>query len=248
MDSSAYEAMHALQSRHWWWRGMAALYQRAMTTFLPVSTGTRTIIDVGCGFGTNLPVLNKLGAVVGVDVSLEALQAIPERPRLGLVQAEADALPFKAGSFDAVALLAVIEHVDRDDKVLSEAYRVARTGAIQLLNTSAFMVLWSHHDLANQHRRRYRAAQLRALQTQAGWHVLVISYANMLIFPAVLAVRLFQRTVWKHDQAEYDMGPENSLINSVLATVLNLEAWFILKLRVLMPWGVDVISVSRRDD
>ncbi len=249
MDSSAYEAMYALQSRHWWWRGMSWLYNTALHTFLPASKGeSRRLIDIGCGFGTNLPILNALGDVVGVDVSLEALQAIQQRPRLGLVQARADALPFKPRSFDVVALLAVIEHVDRDDTVLSEAHRIARPGAIQLLNTSAFMVLWSHHDLANQHRRRYRVAQLRLMQAAAGWRVLVISYVNTLIFPAVLVVRLLQRLAKKHDEAEYDMGPEFRPLNAFLEIVLKLESWLILKGHMPMPWGVDIISVSRRDD
>ena len=42
-------------------------------------------------FGANLPVLSACGDVVGVDVSLDALRSIKERPALGLVQAEADA-------------------------------------------------------------------------------------------------------------------------------------------------------------
>src|SRR5258708_18419752 len=133
MDSSAYEAMYALQSRHWWWRGMSWLYNTALHTFLPASKSeSRRLIDIGCGFGTNLPILNALGDVVGVDVSLEALQAIQQRPRLGLVQARADALPFKPRSFDVVALLAVIEHVYRDDTVLAKPHLIAGPDSRQL--------------------------------------------------------------------------------------------------------------------
>jgi SAM-dependent methyltransferase len=183
-------------------------------------------------------------------VSLEALQAIKDRPALGLVQAEADALPFRAETFDVVALLAVVEHVDQDDRVLRESYRVARPGGIQILLTSAFMLLWSHHDAANNHRRRYRAGQLDRLQRAAGWHILVTSYVNMIIFPAVALVRFIQRrreSGRAAPVAAYDMGPNLGPFNGVLAWFLSVEAWLITH-RIPLPFGVDLFSVARRDD
>jgi hypothetical protein len=71
--------------------------------------------------------------------NLEVLQAIRERPGLGLV-ARAD-VTFRAfGSFDVIGPLAVIEHV----KTMVEHYASAATSRAQrdlLLPTSAFMVL-----------------------------------------------------------------------------------------------------------
>src|SRR5258708_34252522 len=131
MKWSAYASMRTMQERHWWWRGMAHLYPIALESALRTETTGRTIIDVGCGFGANLYVLNQFGSVVGVDVSLDTLRSISQRPALGLVQARADALPFRANSFDAVALLAVIEHVEQDCRVLAESHRLANSGACQ---------------------------------------------------------------------------------------------------------------------
>src|SRR5689334_5079270 len=122
MKRSAYASMRTLQERHWWWRGMARLYQSALQRALAAKGAERNIIDVGCGFGANLCVLNQFGNVVGLDISLDALQSISQRPALGLVQARADALPFRANSFDLVALLAVIEHVDQDSQALAESH------------------------------------------------------------------------------------------------------------------------------
>ncbi len=234
-----------MQEQHWWWQGMRVLYHKALARFarMPV----RYVIDVGCGFGANLPVLNAIGAVVGVDVSLAALRATPNRPALGLVQARADALPFRAGSFDVIALLAVVEHIDDDDLVLSETYRVARPSAIQILLTSALMLLWSHHDVANEHRRRYSARQLDRIQQAAGWHILTTSYVNAFIFPAVAVVRVAQRLVRRTGSgkvAAYDMGPDLGLFNRLLRALLAVEAWLIIH-GIRLPFGVDLFSVSR---
>jgi len=184
---------------------------------------------------------------VGVDASHEALSAIPRRAGLALVQAHADALPFRRDSFGTLALLAVIEHVDQDNKVLQESYRVARKGSIQILLTSAFMLLWSHHDTANEHRRRYLASQLDRLQRAAGWRVLRTGYINAFIFPLVALVRLAQRRSRPPENAAYDMGPNPYPFNRVLEYLLRFEGW-LLRCGMIMPFGVDLFSVAVRDD
>jgi len=247
MQEHAYEAMQNLQEHHWWWRGMRHLYRAALVRYVP-DRPARRVIDVGCGFGANLSLLSTWGDVVGVDVEFEALQAIQHRPTLGLVQAQADALPFRAESFDVIALLGVIEHLDHDDQLLCETYRIARPGAIQILLTSAFMFLWSHHDEANNHRRRYRAKQIHALQKSAGWHVIATRYVNTAIFPAVFLVRLIQRRMRLPDNAAYDMGPNLGPLSRILEWLLKMEAWIVTRTRITLPFGVDIFSIGRRDD
>ncbi len=246
MQDNAYAGMLAMQENHWWWRGMRRVYGYALRDFKPSGSGKARLIDIGCGFGANLRVLDPLGDVVGVDVSLEALRSIEKRPTLGLVQAEADALPFRADAFDVIALLAVIEHIDHDDTVLAETHRVARSGARQILCTSAFMFLWSHHDVANNHRRRYRIGQLDRLQRAAGWQG-VTSYLNMAIFPAVALVRLMQRHDLPSGNSQYDMGPNLGPLNGIMAWILGGEGWLISRLHTVLPFGVDVFSLTHRD-
>jgi ubiquinone/menaquinone biosynthesis C-methylase UbiE len=248
VEPLAYETMHALQEKHWWWRGMRRLYQGTLRHFQPTAKGS--VIDIGCGFGANLPVLSeqvaKDGILIGVDASLDALNAIPRRAGLMLVQAHADALPFRRDTFDTTALLAVIEHVDRDDRVLTESYRVTKVGGLQILLTSAFMLLWSHHDTANEHRRRYLGARLDQLQRAAGWRVLRTGYINAFIFPLVALVRLMQRRSSPPENAAYDMGPNPYPFNRVLEGLLRFEGW-LLRCGIIMPFGVDLFSVAVRN-
>jgi SAM-dependent methyltransferase len=250
MQPHAYYSMQAMQTSHWWWRGMRRLYRSTLARFL-APAARRHVIDVGCGFGANLPVLNDFGSVVGVDISLDALRAISTRPALGLVQSEADALPFRAGAFEVVALLAVVEHAEHDDRVLTESRRIAKPGAIQILLTSAFMLLWSHHDVANNHYRRYRAKQLDRVERAAGWRILTTSYVNAFVFPAVAVVRIIQRFTLQagnETTSTYDMGPSVQPLNAILEMLLNIETWLITRLGFRLPFGVDVFSVTRHDD
>ncbi|HNB52561.1 MAG TPA: class I SAM-dependent methyltransferase, partial [Anaerolineales bacterium] len=183
------------------------------------------------------------GPTVGLEYSARALRMTPHAPRLGLVQASADALPFRANTFDAVALFGLIEHMDDDVRTLQEAARVCKkTGAVALL-TSALPILWSHHDEANRHRRRYYRAELQKTLEKAGLTPIRNSFQNFFTFFPTLLARLWQR---RQIQApRYDMGLPPRWANAVLIGVLRLEAWLIRYFP--LPIGVDLVAVARPD-
>jgi SAM-dependent methyltransferase len=237
-----------LQDSHWWWEGMRHLYKLSLDRFLPGRPSKRRAIDIGCGFGANLEVLSHYADVVGLDPSLDALRTIHKRPSLGLVQARAESLPFRKESFDIIGLFAVIEHVKPDQQALEDTYRIARPGAVQLLLTSAYMFLWSHHDVINGHHRRYLLRQINNIERAAQWIPLRSSYVNTIIFPAVALVRLIQGRVDNGTASEYDMGPNWWPLNVIFRWLLTLESWLVVSSGIRLPFGVDIYSISRRDD
>uniref|UniRef100_A0A7C4FE75 Class I SAM-dependent methyltransferase n=1 Tax=Thermofilum pendens TaxID=2269 RepID=A0A7C4FE75_THEPE len=94
-------------------------------------------LDVGTGAGENLRAL--LGAlpeatVLAIDVDADALRSgLATLPRgaeakLEPVLADARALPLRDGSFDLVASLAALHHLDDVERALVEASRVLREG------------------------------------------------------------------------------------------------------------------------
>jgi ubiquinone/menaquinone biosynthesis C-methylase UbiE len=266
MDERAYKEMSQMQQNHWWWRGMRRLYRATLQRFLPPSSAPRQIIEIGCGFGANLGVLAEFGSVAAVDMSLDALRSIREHQPNGknmlLVQASADALPFKREAFDVVALLAVIEHVEDDARAMRESHRICRLKGFQILQTTAFMLLWSHHDVANEHYRRYLAHEIDAVQRSGGWKVLRTMYVNAFLFPAVAVVRLLQRWQEKRRanakaqqthtggeaEGRYDMGPELGPLAVIPEHLLVAEAWWFNHTSLPLPFGVDVFTVSLRGE
>ena len=61
------------------------------------------VLDVGCGTGRNLPLLPPDARAVGLDPSWELVRRARRRaPRILLVVASAEALPFRDGVFDTV--------------------------------------------------------------------------------------------------------------------------------------------------
>lgn len=101
----------------------------ALVDFVAAYAG-HSVLDLGCGLGGYTKALGERGFEVrGVDVAREYV----ERARsLGVAADHYDGerLPYADGSFDTVALLEVLEHLDDPAALLREARRVARRGVL----------------------------------------------------------------------------------------------------------------------
>lgn len=88
----------------------------------------KKVLDVGCGVGMFMHQFKKLGAeVYGIDVDKDKVKIAKKRFN-NVYEAPAEKLPFRKDSFDIVWLHEVIEHVEDDEKTISEAFRVLKPG------------------------------------------------------------------------------------------------------------------------
>lgn len=237
MEESAYLELHRLERNHWWYRGTRSVYRTLLRRFVARPAGL--VLDIGCGTGGNLVLLSDWGRVVGVDPWRPALEMAGSAA--ALVAGTAEKLPFQDGAFGLVAMLGVIEHVADDVGMLREARRVCRPDGTILLLTSAFMFLWSQHDEANHHVRRYTASELRRKAQSVGLRVRCLSYQNAFLFPVAAPVRLLQRLLPPRGEPHLDMFPVPDPFNTALAGLLALEGW--LMQWVGLPFGVSLVAV-----
>ena len=88
-------------------------------------------LDLGSGTGRNLPLLPASARAIALDPHLDALARGRARaPGVPLVVARAEALPFRAGTFDTVVSGLVLCSVDDPDAALAEVRRVLRPGGV----------------------------------------------------------------------------------------------------------------------
>ena len=96
--------------------------------------GARDVLDVGCGEGQIARLVAALpgkpaGRVVGVDPTWGQITVAAERAGgPAYACSGAGALPFAAGSFDAVVACLVFEHIRDVDDAIAEVARVLRPG------------------------------------------------------------------------------------------------------------------------
>jgi 2-polyprenyl-3-methyl-5-hydroxy-6-metoxy-1,4-benzoquinol methylase len=95
------------------------------------------VLDVACGTGYGAGVLRAGGTVdvVSIDISADALNFGRARYDLQAVRADAQALPFAAGTFNAVVSFETIEHLRDPKQFLREVSRVLRGDGTLLLST-----------------------------------------------------------------------------------------------------------------
>jgi SAM-dependent methyltransferase len=95
-------------------------------------SGSRRVLDVGCGDGQITRVaagLTSVDVAVGIDRTWNQIVVATERAgATGFARADADRLPFPDGSFDAVVACLVFEHIDAVDDAIAEVARVLQTG------------------------------------------------------------------------------------------------------------------------
>jgi ubiquinone/menaquinone biosynthesis C-methylase UbiE len=108
------------------------------------------VFEDGCdGTITELtPLLLDAGAeVVGLDINegwVKEKKAKFERyPKLRLVCGDAHHLPFKNEVFDVIAIIEVIEHLDKPDLALKETCRCLKSGGKLILSTPNAVGIWS---------------------------------------------------------------------------------------------------------
>jgi SAM-dependent methyltransferase len=244
MDETLMKATLAVDEHHWWYRGRRRVI-RAELDRLALPPGAR-ILDAGCGSGRTLVELaNYGGEVCGIELNSDAAELARARG-LGDVQVgRLEELPWEDGAFDLITCLDVIEHVPDDVTALVELRRVVAPGGWLLVTVPAYQALWSRHDEANHHYRRYSRSMLRAAARQAGWQIERVSSFNSLLLAPAAAVRLAQRRMGTRNghSSDLDMGP--AWLNDVLERPMALEASWLGRGRTL-PVGLSLLAVLRR--
>jgi SAM-dependent methyltransferase len=158
--------------------------------------------------------------------------------------ASAERLPFAAASFDLVTALDVLEHLDRDDLAAREIARVLRPGGLLVATVPALPSLWSEHDEALDHRRRYRPRSFRRLLGEAELEIELLSYTVSVLFPAIFLFRRLQRLRRSPRDPRTSLVPVPPILNRLLIGLLRLEGRLLPHLR--LPFGVSLIAVARK--
>jgi SAM-dependent methyltransferase len=246
MDERLMQAMLDVDEHHWWYRGRRRIIDAELRR-LPLAPHAE-VLDAGCGSGRTLEDLRRFGTVRGIELNPDAAE-VARRRGFEIREGRLEELPWEADTFDLITCLDVIEHTPDDRLTLRELRRVARPGAWLLLTVPAYQALWSVHDEANHHHRRYVRRMLREAAGEAGWQVVRTTSFNSLLLPVAATVRLTQRR--KLGQANGDYTPDLHLaptwLNTVLEWPLDAEARWLSGGHSL-PAGLSLLGVLRNPE
>jgi SAM-dependent methyltransferase len=244
MDKRELNLLLELDDCHWWYRGRRQVI-RVELDRLPLPPRGR-VLDAGCGSGRMLVELQRYGDVCGIELDEDAAEMARGRRRGEVRTGRLEELPWPPELFDLITCLDVIEHTPDDRATLRELRRVCKPGGWLLVTVPAYQALWSQHDEANHHYRRYNRAMLRAAAVDAGWIVSRMTSFNSLLLAPAAAVRLVRRRRRNsHHLSDLTIGPP--WLNSVLERPLRAEARWLASGHTL-PLGLSLLAVLRNPE
>jgi SAM-dependent methyltransferase len=237
---TSYLAVHVEEDRvHWWFRGRLAVLLAVLRRELPPRPVR--LLELGCGTGNVLGALGAFGQAVGMEPNAE-LRAVARAAGLDVRGGELPGeIGVEPGWADVVLLLDVLEHLDDERAALRTAHAALRPGGLLVVTVPAYQWLWSGHDRALGHRRRYTARSLSRALRGAGFAVARTSYFNTLLFPAIALVRVLHRL---HGAAGHDLRRPSAPVNRLLEQLLAFERHLVPRVR--LPFGGSVLALGRR--
>lgn len=246
MKKEEYIQMSKLESSHWYFKGKQFIISQFLKKIIQNKRNVR-ILDIGCGTGNISQMLSQFGEVYGIDNSPIAIELCQQKGLTNLYLNDKNKkFPFKDNYFDIVCCFDLLEHLDNELEILKEVLRVIKPEGFLFITTPAFMFLWSEHDLALHHKRRYTKTNLYQLLESNKLKVQRITYYNFFLFPIAfiyrLYTRIFLRKKMDNPKSEFFVKIPISL-NNLLKGILVLEG--ILLRFINFPWGVSLLCIAK---
>ena len=243
MHDALYEEMYNMETTHWWFVARRYIILCLLERYLYQTGGKTRVCDIGCGCGATLKALQAKYDASGMDFSEKAIEFCLRRG----VKVEQgflpDRIPFRNTEFDAILLLDVLEHLEKDKKSIIACSKLLRPGGIMLCTVPACPFLWTKRDNFHRHKRRYKKADFAKLFEAPGLRVELLSYYSTLLFPLIAAVRISSRLLGK-DKYGPDITLPPGIFNKFFGGVFGFER-YLVPLRVL-PIGSSLVAVCRK--
>jgi ubiquinone/menaquinone biosynthesis C-methylase UbiE len=198
------------------------------------------ILSIGVGTGDVLDVLSHYGENYITDVDEKSLSVINPALYKEMKVSSACALPYADGFFDVVISCDVFEHIEDHVTAASEVRRVLKNNGALVFTVPAFQFLFSSHDVALEHFRRYNKKSISALLSQFESNIF---FWNSLLFPLIAVGRIINRNA----PPKVDQGNLPSLLNKLFFYILAFDN-FLIKRNLSMPIGLSLVGYCFKRD
>lgn len=232
----------AIESGHWWFRARNRVLLWVLATKV---SGLQRFMEIGCGTGFVMRGLREAypdAELFGAEYFEEGLVFARERvPSAAFCQVDATVMD-DVEEYDVIGAFDVIEHIEQDEKALSNLARALRPGGALMVTVPQHRWLWSVVDEQACHVRRYIRGELVQKVKRAGLQVEYVTSFVSLLVPLMWVTRFRAR------RGNYDPMSEFRLpgwLNWSLEAVMLVEL-ALLKLGIRFPIGGSLLLVAKK--
>ncbi|GAB3884210.1 class I SAM-dependent methyltransferase [Terrabacter terrigena] len=216
MEGTEVRKLAELEDDHWWYRERRHLLAKAISGLAPGRA-----LDIGAAGGGNTRVLRQHGwDAVALEYGADGAEVAHGRG-LATLRGDATRLPFADDSLDLVMAFDLLEHLHDDDAAVAEVHRVLKPTGTYLVAVPADPKLWSSHDEAVDHVRRYTRDGLLSLLDRGGFDIADVRSWNVLLRP-VVAMR-------RKVSSGSDLDDLHPVVNFGLRTIITAERYLPVK-------------------
>lgn len=217
-----------LWDEHWWWRARRRFVLGKLEA-LNRRRPLKRMLDVGCGDGLFFDELSRFGEIWGVEPDESLVD--PDGRWRARIRLEAFGADYRdERRYELILMLDSLEHIRDEDAALRAATALLEPDGALFLTVPALPSLWSAHDEANHHYRRYTKDTLRASLERAG--LVPDDMGYYFCWPVPL---MYGRKLSTRGQAEYEVAPPPAPVNKFMYALSVLE-------QTLAPAGTPIGS------
>jgi len=246
-DEESFARLYAVEENNFWFRSRNSLIAWAIGKYFP---NARNLMEVGCGTGYVLHGIHEVHqglSLTGTEIFSKGLEFARKRLPEGtaLLQMDGRSIPFRE-EFDLIGAFDVIEHIDEDEEVLAQMYLALKPGGGLLLSVPQHPFLWSEDDEYACHKRRYTRNELQDKARRAGFELVRSTSFVTLLFPFMVASRMFRRA--RPQGKSYKTGDGLKLsggLNRLFSWIMSLERWG-LQAGINSPFGGSRMLIARK--
>lgn len=230
---------HQQEKNHFWFKAR----RKYIIQILKNSPRDSKILDIGCSSGILLNDLIKIGFkkenLYGIDISQKAIYNCKQNGIENSFVMDAQQIDLKE-KFDIIIASDCLEHIQNDDKAISNWHSILKKNGKAIIFVPAFMFLWSNHDVVNMHFRRYSKKQLLEKINKKAFKINESGYWNFLLFFPIVLVQLFQSKKTNNNLDKI------SSFNNVFFNILKFENKILNYIN--LPIGVSTYCIITKID
>ncbi len=191
------------------------------------------VFDVGCGSGRLSKILLDQGfTVVAIDTDPKAVEIAQKKKITAYVSDISDW--GGEDKFDCIILGDVLEHIQDDKAAMHKIHGMLMPNGCIVVNVPAYQALFSKHDSALGHKRRYSNKELKGKLRDSGFKIEYFRHWNLLALPITVGIKL-SRKDYPHEEVA-----NNKFLSGLL------EKWLIVESKINYLFGISILCKARK--